>query len=157
MNRQLRVNLILLATVALLGALIWFAQPAGFPPLTPLDPFTVELIEISDLSGRQIRLQRDARGWRSGSATANHPRIAQLLGICRTASLDRFPTPADLSPFGLDPAPIRLRLDGLIIDFGTTDPINGWRYVRVGNQIHLIADGFYHHLTAAPGEWLESP
>lgn len=157
MNRRLRINLVLLATVALLGALIWFARPGGFPSLTPLDPATVELIEISDLSGRQIRLQKETRGWRSGSVAANRPRINQLLGICRTASLERFPAPADLSPFGLDPAPIRLRLDGLIIDFGATDPVNGWRYVRIGKQIHLIADGFYHHLTAAPTEWLESP
>lgn len=157
MNRRLRINLTLLATAALLGVLIWLAQPAEFPPLTALDPATVELIEISGLSGRQIRLQRDTSGWHSDTATADQPRINQLLGICRTASLDRFPTPADLSPFGLDPAPIRLRLDGLTIDFGATDPLNGWRYVRIGKQIHLIADGFYHHLTAAPAEWLESP
>ncbi|MEJ2694895.1 MAG: hypothetical protein P8166_18235 [Candidatus Thiodiazotropha sp.] len=87
----------------------------------------------------------------------NWLRINQLLAICHTASLERFPTPADTSPFGLAPAPIQLRLDGLTLDIGGTEPVNGWRYVRIGDQIHLIADGFYHHLTAAPAEWLESP
>ncbi len=157
MTRRWRINLMLLLAALLLGVAVWLAQPPGFAPLTSLDPAAVIRIEISDLSGRQILLQKQSTLWRSGEATANAPRIGQLLGLCTTPSLERFPVPSDLRPFGLDPAPIRLRLNSLTLDFGNTDPINGWRYVRIGDQIHLIADGFYHHLSAPPEAWLETP
>ncbi|MGD8909671.1 MAG: hypothetical protein PVI92_10010 [Chromatiales bacterium] len=156
MDRRWRLNLTLLAAAGLLGLLIWRAQPPRLPPLTPLDPAHIEQIEISDLSGRHILLKKVAGIWRSGTAAADQRRIAQLLGICTTPSLERFPAAADLTPFNLAPAPIRLRLDSLTLDFGTTDPLNGWRYVHMDKQVHLIADGFYHHLTAPPEAWLES-
>ncbi|MEJ2455538.1 MAG: hypothetical protein P8103_15465 [Candidatus Thiodiazotropha sp.] len=155
MDRRLRLNLILLAAAGLLGLVIWLSHPIGLPLLTGLDPARIERIEIGDLSGRQIQLSKTATGWRSGQAKADGQRVEQLLGICVTPSLERFPAPADLTPFGLDPAPIRLKLDDLTLDFGTTDPLNGWRYVLVGKEVHLIADGFYHHLTAPPEAWLE--
>ncbi len=155
MQRQLRLNLILLAVAGTLGLIIWLSRPSGLPPLTPLDPARIERIEISDLSGRLVQLRKTASGWRSAQASADRQRIEQLLGICTTPSLERFPAPEDLTPFGLDPATLRLQLDALTLDFGTTDPLNGWRYVLIGKEIHLIADGFYHHLTAAPEAWLE--
>ncbi len=157
MERRLRLNLILLAVVALLGIWVWQAQPPGFPPLTSIDPAQVERIAISDLSGRQINLQRREGIWFSGSSLAKAERVRQLLGICQTPSLERFDAPDDLTPFGLTPAPILLRLDGVQLSIGATDPLNGWRYVQIGAQIHLIADGFYHHLTAPPEAWLETP
>ncbi len=157
MNRQLRLNLILLAIAGLLGLFIWQTQTPGLPPLTPLDPAHIEHIDISDLSGRHIQLKKEAGVWRIGGAAADRKRIMQLLGICATPSLQRFPTDTELARFGLDPAPIRLRLDTLSLHIGAVDPVNGWRYVRIGEQIHLIADGFYHHLTAPPEAWLETP
>lgn len=157
MHRRFRLNLILLFAVGLLSLVIWQSQPPGLPPLTPLDPTRVEEIEISDLSGRHIQLTKTSGVWRSGAASANQQRISQLLAICTTSSLDRFPLATDLTPFGLDPAPIRLRLNDTTLDIGNTDPLNGWRYIRTGETIHLIADGFYHHLTAPPEAWLEHP
>lgn len=157
MQRRLWLNMILLVAAGLLGLLVWQAQPPGFSPLTPLSPASVERIEISDLSGRQIELWKQAGVWRSGSAITNQQRISQLLSICDTPSLEHFTAPSDLTPFGLDPAPIRLNLNGQTLEFGATDPVNGWRYVRIGEQIHLIADGFYHHLTAPLPDWLEPP
>lgn len=157
MQRRLRINMILLGLVGLLAVWIWQAQPPGFQPLTSLDPRRVESITISDLSGREINLKKHQGVWLSDTSLANADRVSQLLRICQTPSLERFDAPDDLSPFGLVPAPIQLRLDGLLLNIGTTDPINGWRYVKIGEQIHLIADGFYHHLTAPPEAWLESP
>jgi hypothetical protein len=154
-DRRLRLNLILLVAAGLLGLIIWLSRPTGPPPLTRLDPAVIERIEIGALSGGQVRLRKTAAGWHIGQAEADAQRVEQLLGICDTPSLERFPAPADLTPFGLNPAPIRLTLDTLTLDFGTTDPLNGWRYVLIGKEIHLIADGFFHHLTAPPEDWLE--
>ena len=83
--------------------------------------------------------------------------MEQFLGICQTPSLERFRAPSDLAPFNLNPAPILVQLDDLELSIGSTDPVNGWRYVQIGGLIHLIADGFYHHLTAPPEAWLETP
>ena len=157
MDRRLAINLFLLLLVGLLGFWVWHSQPPAFQPLTALQPEQVEVIAISDLSGRQIDLRKQDGVWLSGSSLANAERITQFLGICETPSLERFPTPTDLRGFGLSPPLILLRLNDIELRIGTTDPINGWRYVQIGEQIHLIADGFYHHLSAPPDAWLETP
>jgi hypothetical protein len=157
MEHRRRLNLILLAVTGLLGLLIWQAQSPTIPPLTQLIPEAVEQIKITQLTGPQVTLHKRQGSWHSGSTRADDKRVAQFLAICRTPSLDNFAIPDDLRPFGLDPAPIQVHLNGLTLHIGGTDPINGWRYVRIDQRIHLIADGFYHHLTAAPESWQEHP
>ncbi|MCU7796689.1 MAG: DUF4340 domain-containing protein [Candidatus Thiodiazotropha sp. (ex Myrtea spinifera)] len=158
MDRRLRINLVLLLTVCVLGLLVWLSQQSGgLPSLTNLQPEGITRIEISDLSGRHILLQRERDTWRIGNEPANQPRIQQLLQLCQTPSLERFDPPADLHPFGLETPPIMMKLNGESLAFGNTDPVNGWRYVRYADQIHLIADGFYHHLRAPREAWLDSP
>ena len=157
MSKSLRLNLILLSVVSLLALLVWYAQPQPSNPLTAIDPGSVYRIEISDLAGRHILLQRQNGVWRTPDGPARRERIEQLLGICGTASLERFPATGGLAPYGLEPAAIRLTLNDEQLDFGTTDPIHGWRYVHYRQQIHLIADGFYHHLNADADAWKETP
>lgn len=156
MSRRSLLNLALSGLVLSLLLLVWRLQPQALPPLTPLLPEQVEKIQISDTAGREIRLENRAGHWWLGQAPANEERIRQLLGICTTPSLQRFSAPAEnLAEFGLAPAVIQLRLNELELAFGTTDPINGWRYVRSGDQIHLIGDGFQHHLTAPASAFLQ--
>lgn len=157
MHRRLRLNLSLLLAASLLGLLAWLSRPPAPIPLTSLDPDTIGRIGISDITGRHIELQRRQGRWYLGDRVADQARVSQLLGICRTPSLMKFPAPEALQPYGLDPARLRLQLNGESLAFGTTDPVNGWRYVHVGDRIHMIADGFYHHLNAPPDAWLESP
>ncbi|MEN8167927.1 MAG: hypothetical protein ABFR65_10690 [Pseudomonadota bacterium] len=149
MSRRILLNLLLSGLILLLALLVWWLQPIPLPPLTPLLPEQIDRIHISDTTGREIRLHRQAGEWRLKQAPANAQRIEQLLGICTTPSLRRFPAPLErLEEFGLTPPAIRLRLNDLELGFGNTDPLNGWRYVRLGDSIHLIGDGFQHHLTA---------
>lgn len=156
MKRGAGLNLILLLVAVLLGLLVWYARSPQTIALTALDPAGIQRIEISGLKGRHIQLRRVEGLWLTHGENARQERVAQLLGICRTPSLERFAATGDLRPYGLDPPPIRLRLDGETLDFGTTDPLHGWRYVRYRQRIHLIADGFYHHLSAAPEAWRET-
>jgi len=157
MSKNLRLNLILLLVVGLLALLVWYAQPRPAPPLTLIDPASVSRIEINDLSGRHILLLKQDNVWQTQAIPARKVRIEQLLGICGTSSLESFPAPADLAPYGLEPAAIRLKLNDETLDFGTTDPLHGWRYVHYLDRIHLIADGFYHHLSAPADAWKEAP
>ena len=154
MSRRSLLNLVLSGLVLGLLLLVWRLQPQALPPLTPLLPEQIALIHLSATSGRDIQLEKRAGHWWLGHTRADERRIEQLLGICTTPSLQRFPLPSEgLAEFGLDNPAIRLRLNDLELAFGTTDPLNGWRYVRVGDQIHLIGDGFQHHLTAPAGAY----
>ncbi|MES9977273.1 MAG: hypothetical protein ABW107_00830, partial [Candidatus Thiodiazotropha sp. 6PLUC5] len=94
--------------------------------------------------------------WMIGERAGINSRVKQLLEICRTESLRHFPAPAELKPFGLDQPNLILRLNQTQFSFGTTDPINGWRYVLHRGEIHLIGNGFQHHLIAPIDAWLES-
>ncbi|MES9969535.1 MAG: DUF4340 domain-containing protein [Candidatus Thiodiazotropha sp.] len=155
MISRVKINLLLVAVAGLLGVLVWLSQPSPLPPLTRLDPQQIEHISINDLQGREIDLIRVEKQWMSGNQPADQARITQLLKICQTQSLQRFAAPADLAPYGLAPAPIVMRLDDSTLSFGNNDPVNGWRYVHYQGEVHLIGDGFYHHLTAPAAEWLE--
>jgi hypothetical protein len=154
MISRVKINLLLLLVAGLLGLLVWLSQPSPLPPLTQLDPQQIEQIRINDLQGREIDLQKLQGEWMSGKQSANQSRIEQLLKLCQTPSLRRFATPDDLTPYGLAPAPIVMALDDSILEFGSNDPVNGWRYVHYKGEVHLIADGFYHHLNAPPEAWL---
>ena len=136
---------------------VWQIQQADkITGLTQLDPNEISRIEIENQTGRQILLEREGSVWHIGDKRADANRIAQLLGLCNTPSLDNFDLPADLQPFGLEAPAIKLKLNSETLAFGNTDPVNGWRYVSFAGQVHLIADGFYHHLSAPPEAWLES-
>ncbi|MES9823096.1 MAG: hypothetical protein ABW127_01560 [Candidatus Thiodiazotropha endolucinida] len=154
MVSRIKINLLLLAVAGLLGLLVWLSQPAPLPPLTHLDPQQITRIRINDLQGREISLMRRQNQWMSGDRPVDQSRVRQLLKICRTPSLNRFKAPDDLEPYGLAPSPIVMALDGTRLSFGNSDPVNGWRYVHHQGEVHLIADGFYHHLIAPAEAWL---
>jgi hypothetical protein len=149
-----KINLLLLAVAGLLGLLVWLSQPSPLPPLTQFDPQQITRIRISDLQGREITLKQHEKRWMIGSQAADQSRIGQLLKICQTPSLQRFTAPDDLALYGLAPAPIMMKLNDSTLGFGNTDPVNGWRYVHHQGEVHLIADGFYHHLVAPAEAWL---
>ena len=157
MHQRTRLNLLLLTVAALLALLVWWLQPAPWPPLTPLQAEQIHSIRLLG-DGRDIHLQRHHGAWRLGQTPANAARVRQLLGIAQTPSLQRFPAPPEgLQAFGLQPPQCRLWLNDLELAFGGNDPVNGWRYVMLGAQRHLIGDGFQHHLSAPPSAFLEHP
>jgi hypothetical protein len=156
MNRSALGNLILLLVAVVLGLVVWQTQQSDKPDrLTNLSINEISRIDISDLSGRFIRLERRGDLWQTNETAADADRIGQLLKICETPSLMRFEAPTDLTPFGLAVPQIVLKLNDATLAFGTTDPVNGWRYVGYAGEVHLIADGFYHHLNAPAEAWLE--
>ncbi|MEN8179061.1 MAG: hypothetical protein ABFS39_10620 [Pseudomonadota bacterium] len=157
MSRRSLINIALFVLAALLGLLIWRLQPEAPPGLTDLRPEQVYRIQITDRSGGEILLTRQNGAWMLGETSADAERIEQLLGICSTPSLKHFPAPqGDLQQFGLAPPAILLRLNDLELAFGSNDPLNGWRYVQITDRIHLIGDGFHHHLSAASSEFIKA-
>jgi len=147
--------LILLLLLPLLIAITWFEPGLEQPkvvPLTQLQPAEITTIQISNSKGKLIRLQRENGGWVMQLPTpnrANQSRIDELLGISQTPSHTSFSSQnKKLSDYGLNPAHIVLQLNELKLQFGNIDPVYQRRYVKVGDTIHLIDDGFQHHLLA---------
>lgn len=163
MNNRILINLGLLLLVLLLGTIAIYepglednTQPR--PPLTSLQPEAIQHIELNNPSHTKIALKKVNGRWQMiapQAAPANEKKIKELLGIVSTNSYSRFPVdPQRLSEFGLDPAPIKLRLNNLELEFGGNDPLQFRRYVRIGNQLHLISNGFHHHLVAGVNDYL---
>lgn len=155
MSPVIRANWILATLSLLLGLLLWFGasgERTSYPPLTPLAVSEIKRVVI-EKEGRIIeQLSRSEAGWFSDSLQAgveDKAWIDHLLHIAELPSLQRFPVPANPAPFGLDRPGYRLRLDDVLLEWGGLEPLRRRRYVRVGNQIHLISDGYTHHLRAA--------
>ncbi len=162
MRRQSRINLLLLAVVIALGLIAWYASRQAStpppPPLTKLQPAQIRAIQISDTRGREIQLEKQQGQWRMIApyqVAANEPRIEQLLRIAATPSHARYPLPTDrLAEFGLSPGRIRLRFNDQELIFGNTEPLQRYRYVALGGELHLISDGYYHHLLAMAEDYV---
>ena len=148
-----RVNGLLALLALALGLWLWTQRPTAPapPPLTGLDPATINEIRLYAGNTLGWSALRDNTGWtltHPEVAAADADRIGQLLGILHTASLTRFPAPAALDAYGLARPAYRLVFDGHEIAFGATEPTTGLRYVLAGGQVQLIGDGFHHHLLA---------
>lgn len=148
--------IILLLLLPLLVIITWLEPGIEKPensPLTQLQPHEINSIQISS-EGRLIKLLRQNNHWviqQPIQSKANSHRINELLGISQTKSYVSFPAEDNRLPeFGLKPAKVVLHLNKLEIQLGDIDPLQQRRYVKVGNRIHLIGDGFQHHLLAAP-------
>ncbi|MEJ2619326.1 MAG: hypothetical protein P8163_03495 [Candidatus Thiodiazotropha sp.] len=156
MPHKLRLNLILVAIIALLALLIWQSQPQPRVTLSKLVPAEIHTITIStDTTSHTMRLVEGQ--WVIEGAAGLSSRIEQLLTISQTPSLSRFAAPPDLKPYGLDKPKLVLQLNQETFFFGNIEPLSGWRYVLHSGVIHLIGNGFQHHLAAPIEAWQEDP
>ena len=152
-----RVNLTLAGVVALLALAVLYGLEPGDPlseaPLTGLEPSKIRQIRIDRRSRDPIVFERDAEGWGMTAPyriAANRDKLQAVARIAATPSHRSFPAgQADLAELGLAPASLHLELDGLVLEIGSTEPIQRRRYVQLEGRIHLIDDLFQHHLLAA--------
>lgn len=155
MKRPLLVNGLLLLLSILLSVLVWLTieqhETDQKVHLTSLLPKQITLIEIQNSNEPHIRMERKNKTWimtEPSENTANNSKIASLLEIAQAASISRFKAPANLTEYGLNPPQAVLTLNQTRIEMGTTNPINHRRYLRVGDEIHLINDRFPHYFLA---------
>lgn len=160
MNSRISLNLVLLAIVATLGAVV-FLEPGKTPPEThPLAGIDEKGLSAITLQNREtIRFEKLNGHWslvEPFKAPANEIRIHQLIDIAKTNSEANYPLDANnLVPFELDKPRAVLSLGETVFSFGGSDPINMRRYVRVGDGLHLVSDDFFHHLTAAATDYVD--
>jgi len=158
-NRWL-INLLLLILVIVLGASMRrdLAQERKVEVLTGLHPEDITEIGIEQPGKAVIHLVQQPGGWHMEApyrVAADAGRIGKLAGIAATPVQRSLPVGTDLERLGLSADGLSLRLNGLVLRFGGVDPLAHSRYVAIGEQVHLIGDGFHHHLIAPPEAYVD--
>ncbi len=160
MNSRLILNLILLISVGILGAVAFFEPGKTKPVSKPLVQLDEKALTSITLTNRETMTFEKINGhWSLTTpfkAPANEIRIRQLIEIAKSNSEASYPLdPANLVPFELDTPRATLTLGTAHFLFGGTDPINMRRYVQVGETLHLVSDDFFHHLTALATDYVD--
>ncbi len=155
------LNLILVIAVAALGGWVYWLENKPDEPKTPLfniDPVKLDTIVIQRQKNR-IELHKTGDRWQMihpYHARVDSYRIEQLLSLPQQTSQAQYPVSTEtLSSFGLAPPQVSVKLGEKKIDFGNTQPLDGWRYIRIDDTLHLIDDSIYPLLTARASDWVE--
>jgi len=149
MNSRLALNLFMLIGVLALIAVIFYKpgiEPAKeIPPLTALSRDQINKLEIVRANDGLI-LERTQQGWQIAGASplaADKSQIEALLALAEARPERSYPASSlDLATLKLAPAQMTVRLNTTEIRFGDTDPLEGLRYVQIGEQVHLIMDNY---------------
>lgn len=162
MSPRSLVNLTLLMVVAALVLVTvlepGIEKPSQPKPLDGLEPDVITLVRI-ERAGRDPLLfeRREGQWWISAplDLPANGHKLRSLLELPRATSLQAFALDdVELTEAGLDQPKAVLQLNQRVFTFGGTEPLNGTRYVRLGDRVHLITDRFFHHLIASPAAFV---
>lgn len=140
-------NLLLGALVLGLVAAVYFSREKPEPPpppLTTLSSGDINRILIQHAGRPDIRLEKRQNTWwltAPVKTRAESVEVTAILGLAAHPSQRRYPvTEMNLAELGLGPADWTMQLNDLRIEFGTTDPIESRRYVRLGDTVHLVED-----------------
>lgn len=154
--------LVLLALVAGLAGLVLRGAPAPTPEparlLGTLAPETLQRIRIEAPGRATLALERHATGWHLVApyrVPANPAQVETALRITALTSLAHYPLAGrDRADYGLETPALRITLNDVSVAFGAVEPLEGRRYVQVGDTLHLIADRAYYRLQAPPETWV---
>lgn len=157
-----RLNLALVAVVAVLGALLLF-KPGhkASDDIKPLIADTRNLTRIRVvLAGRpEIDLLREGQAWGVRAPIiwpADDVQVQDFLDSLDAPVEDGFPAKgADLSKYGLDKPLVRMWLDDVEYDLGDQQPVSKERYVLTGGQIELIDDYVFYRVARDTYGWLD--
>lgn len=156
MGSRTALNLGLLGLILGLGALALWA-PAEPPPAPPaqvlaLDPDRPTRIRLERSDAPAIELVRRAGHWEMQqpfAVAANPARVDTVLRLLELTSRMQYPLAGlDLDEYGLREPALSVELDQTRLEFGDTTPLDGQRYVRTGETLHVVPDTLYYHLQA---------
>ncbi len=154
MNSRKWLNLGLAIVVLGLAGLIWYLQMPSPKPeserLTPLSKADIQRIDIRPARHAGARLERRDGVWwlvEPLTARADMARVDAAIGLARATSLARYAASAvDAEQAGLATPDLVLRINDITLNFGGTDALKGRRFVRVGDEVHLITDRYSYLL-----------
>jgi len=164
MTSRTLLNLILLLIVLILITVV-VIEPGTSPAptavlLTDLKNSAVNKIKITRKDKDSIELEKRSNQWQMLAPyvlAANNYKLESLMKLLETETAAQY----DISQ--LDPArydllnpAVSIRFnDSLQIDFGNLEPLQRQRYVRIGQQLHLIPDYYYYQLIGSTTDYLD--
>lgn len=160
LTRRWLLNAGLLAVAVLLwsAAALEDERAEAQARLTPLESNGIERIRLLRAGETAIVLERSEHGWvmrEPYPAAAAAAPIGQLLPLAEARTRRTLPAAVvDASALGLAQPAIRLWLDDLELRFGGTEPVDGLRYVQVGDLVHVIEDRHLPQLLAPAEDFL---
>jgi hypothetical protein len=152
------INLLLLVAIAILGVVAHFEPgietPQESPAITSLKQTDVHRIHINRPIRNDVVLVRQADGqWLLERTTPLPAEDFKVRALTRLAEQKPVRTYAaadmDLAALQLDPPYANAILNGTTVEFGNLEPIDDLRYIRVGNQVHLIPDSYLQLMEAS--------
>jgi hypothetical protein len=159
MQSRALLNIALLVLIVLLGFYAYTTlqqqqRDNTASKLTSLSADEVEHIIIRH-NQRTLELRKNAGHWRMLQpidTEANRFRIDTLLKLLEAQSHAAYPA-AELESgkYGVSEAATAIRFNDVSIEFGVVNPINNYRYVRIGDTVHLIDDHYYPLLSSQTG------
>jgi len=157
MQSRLFVNILLLILVVILVITVYSSnklEPVELETLTTIDPGSITNITIIH-KGRIMVLEKTDQHWsitQPISIAANDFRVNSVIKIVQTPSRASYDINGlTLENYGLDKPVTTITLNNTSIDFGTVNPVNNYRYVKLGNKIYLTDDYFYPLLSSQIG------
>ena len=162
-NARNRLNLALVAAVALLAALSYFT-PGSKLPQTKLQLISFKPAQIHDIRIKlpdqpPTELVRQDGGWRLTTPLAmraDSNLVRTLLDYLDAESEAHFPAAgADLTKYGLDKPKAELWLNGVRYAFGGLQPVDNLQYVLAGDTIHLVNGALFYRVAHNGYWWLD--
>lgn len=160
MRSRITLNLALLVTLLVLGAVLYFEpgkRASDTATLLQLDDARLDKITLRNKE--TIVFEKKDGHWSLTApfqAPVNQVRVRQLIDIAKAPIDSQYPVkPEDLPKFELAQPKATLELGGTSLAFGGSDPINLRRYVLKDGTLYLVNDDFYHHLMAAATDYVD--
>lgn len=157
MKSRLIVNLLLLMGIVVLGLVARFEPgietPAETPPITALKADDVRRIHINrPVRDDLVLVRQSAQHWmleRAVPLPADDFKLRALTRLVEErASRSYASADMDLAELRLDPPVASAIFNDVAIEFGSLEPINQLRYVRVRDRVYLIPDNYLPLLEA---------
>ena len=152
------VNLLLVLATAVLLLIVYFEpgidEPAEAPAITSLTkdqlhrihlnrPLRDDLVLVKKGTGQWIIQHTPELPADDYQANALH-RLAEQKAVRSYAASE-----LDLGQLQLEPPNATAALNDTVVEFGNLDPLEGLRYVRVADQVHLIPDLYLQLMQAS--------
>lgn len=156
MRSRLITNLLLLLAAIILGLFLFIddIDKNDTKKLSTVSADSINQISIYHKQ-REVLLKKIDSTWyliKPVEITANQFRIKTLLNILNADSHAQYNADSiDLKKFALDKAETYIEFNDTRINFGISNPINNYRYVKIDNTLHLIDDLFYPLLSSQTG------
>lgn len=139
------LNLVLIATIAGLGAAVYFSQekPEKHLPLSALTAEAVNRIVIEHPGRPRIALEKAGAQWRITEPVKVDADALEVANLTSLAALERkstVATDANKADLGLSPAKYQITLNQQTLEFGDVEPLSAQRYIATEGGIVTVED-----------------